>query len=321
MPRIQAIFNTQPSMVLGQTIVKYLGIRDSLYDHTAKLTEMINQLADLLIQTPQYEAFAMSMEASTRRVIQPSYMFNPKTVTPQPRTMTPPPPLETPVPTPSPSQSIYRVATPYPGQKSVTPSPSPNSPSPVPSPPPLRIHVEQPMPFITRDKMVLAKIIERKITKTPPRPQTKLVITKAPKKKLLTIFATPLSHAGKQVVATLSPGSSKDSPIDLMEDNEQNPFSSDYDKLCTQCGKQGHEFEWCHHFMCPKCYRTAPGHLVLRCPITIKEKKDNRRYMRAQMFGKTQHMYLGNFDEQEDFEDYVFDDAAEANMSREPYGN
>jgi hypothetical protein len=254
MPRIQAIFDTQPSMVLGQTIVKYLGIRDSLYDHTAKLTEMIDQLADLLIQTLQYEAFAMSMEASTCRVIQPSYMFNPKTVTPQPRTMTPPPPLETPVPTPSPSQSIYRIATPYPGQKSVTPSPSPNSPSPVPSPPPLRIHVEQPTPFIIRDKMVLDKIIERKITKTPPRPQTKSVITKAPKKKPLTIFATPLSHAGKQVIATPSPGSSKESPIDLTEDNEQNPFSSDYDKLCTQCGKRGHEFEWCHHFICPKCY-------------------------------------------------------------------
>jgi hypothetical protein len=137
MPRIQAIFDTQPSMVLGQTIVKYLRICDSLYDHTAKLTEMINQLADLLIQTPQYEAFAMSMEASTHRIIQPSYTFNPKTVTLQPRTMTPPPPLETPVPTPSPSLPIYHIATPYPGQKSVTPSPSPNSPSPVPSPPPL----------------------------------------------------------------------------------------------------------------------------------------------------------------------------------------
>jgi hypothetical protein len=60
---------------------------------------------------------------------------------------------------------------------------------------------------------------------------------------------------------------------------------------------------------------------VLRCPVTIKEKKDNRRYMCAQMFGKTQHMYLGNFEEQEDFEDYVFDNVAEANMSREPYGN
>jgi predicted RNA-binding Zn-ribbon protein involved in translation (DUF1610 family) len=155
----------------------------------------------------------------------------------------------------------------------------------------------------------------------PPRPQTKSVITKVPKKKPLTIFATPLSHAGKQVVATLSPGSSKDSPIDLTEDYEQNPFSSNYDKLCTQCGKRGHKFEWCHHFMCPKCYQTTPGHLVLRCPVTIKEKKDNRRYMRAQMFSKTQHMYLGNFKEQEDFEDYVFDDAAEANMSGEPYGN
>jgi hypothetical protein len=258
MPRIQAIFDTQPSMVLGQTIVKYLGIHNSLYDHTAKLTEMIDQLADLLIQTPQYEAFALSMEASTHRVIQPSYMFNPKKVTPQPRTMTPPPPLETPVLTPSPSQSIYRVATPYPGHKSVTLSPSPtsspNSLSPVPSPPPLRIHVEQPTPFITRDKMVLTKIIERKITKTPLRPQTKLVITKAPKKKPLTIFTTPLFHAGKQVVATPSPGSSKDSPIDLIEDYEQSPFSSDYDKLCTQCGKRGHKFEWCHHFMCPKCY-------------------------------------------------------------------
>jgi hypothetical protein len=43
--------------------------------------------------------------------------------------------------------------------------------------------------------------------------------------------------------------------------------------------------------------------------------------MRAQMFGKTQHTYLGNFDKQENFEDYVFDDAAEANMSGEPYGN
>jgi hypothetical protein len=85
--------------------------------------------------------------------------------------------------------------------------------------------------------MVLTKIIERKITKTPPKPQTKLVITKAPKKKPLTIFATLLSHAGKQVVATPSPGSSKESPIDLTEDHEQNPFSSDYDKLCTQCGK------------------------------------------------------------------------------------
>jgi hypothetical protein len=88
--------------------------------------------------------------------------------------------------------------------KSVTPSPlptsSPNSPSPVPSPPPLLIHVEQPTLFITRDKMVLTKIIERKITKMPLRPQTKSVITKAPKKKPLTIFATPLSHAGKQVV-------------------------------------------------------------------------------------------------------------------------
>jgi hypothetical protein len=164
MPCIQAIFDTQPSMILGQTIVKYLGICDSLYNQTAGLTKMIDQLADLLIQTPQYEAFTLSMEASTRRIIQPSYTFNPKMVTPQPRTMTPPPLLETPVPTPSPSQSIYCVATPYPGQKSVTPSPSPtsspNSPSPVPSPPPLRIHVEQPMPFITRDKMVLTKIIE-----------------------------------------------------------------------------------------------------------------------------------------------------------------
>jgi hypothetical protein len=65
----------------------------------------------------------------------------------------------------------------------------------------------------------------------PPRPQTKLVITKAPKKKPLTIFATPLSHAGKQVVATPSPGSSKDSPIDLTEDNEQNhspPTTTNY---------------------------------------------------------------------------------------------
>jgi hypothetical protein len=241
MPRIQTIFDTQPSMILGQTIVKYLGICDSLYDQTAGLTKMIDQLANLLIQTPQYEAFTLSMEASTRRVIQPSYTFNPKTVTPQPRTMTPPPPLETPVPTPSPSQSIYRVATPYPGQKSVMPSPSPtsspNSPSPVTSPPPLHIHVEQPPLFITRDKMVLTKIIERKITKTPPRPQTKSIITKAPKKKPLTIFATPLSHAGKQVVMTPSPRSSKDSPIDLMEDYEQNLFSSDYNKLCTQCGK------------------------------------------------------------------------------------
>jgi hypothetical protein len=73
--------------------------------------------------------------------------------------------------------------------------------------------------------------------------------------------------------------------------------------------------------MCPKCYQTAPGHLVLRCLVTIKKKKDNRRYMRAQMFGKTQHMYLGNFKEQEDFEDYVFDNAAKANMSGEPYRN
>jgi hypothetical protein len=182
MPCIQAIFDTQPSMILGQTIVKYLGICDSLYDQTAGLTKMIDQLADLLIQTPQYEAFTLSMEAITRRVIQLPYTFNPKTVTPQPRTMTPPLPLETPIPTPFPSQSIYRVATPYPGQKSVTPSllptSSPNSPSPVPSPPPLRIHIEQPTPFMTRHKMVL--------TKMPPRPQTKSVITKSPKKKLLT---------------------------------------------------------------------------------------------------------------------------------------
>jgi hypothetical protein len=283
MPRIQAIFDTQPSMILGQTIVKYLGICNSLYNQTAGLMKMINQLADLLIQTPQYKAFTLSMEASTRRVIQPSYTFNPKTVTPQPITMTPPPLLETPILTPSPSQSIYHVATPYPGQKSVTLSPSPtsspNSPLPVPSPPPLCIHVEQPMLFITRDKMVLTKIIEQKITKTPPRPQTKLVITKLPKKKPLTIFATPLSHAGKQVVTAPSPGSSKDSPINLMEDYKQNPFSSNYNKLCTQCGKRGHKFEWCHHFMCLKCYQTAPGHLVLRCPVTIKEKKDNMRFM------------------------------------------
>jgi hypothetical protein len=110
MPRIQAIFNTQPLMVLGQTIVKYLGIHNSLYDQTAKLTEMINQLADLLIQTPQYEAFALSMEASTRHIIQPSYTFNPKMVTLQPRTMTPPPPpppLETPVPTDTISIPVY----------------------------------------------------------------------------------------------------------------------------------------------------------------------------------------------------------------------
>jgi hypothetical protein len=219
---------------------------------------MIDQLADLLIQMPQYEAFTLSMGASTRRAIQPSYTFNPKMVTPQPRTMTPPPLLETPVPTPSPSQSIYRVATPYPGQKSVMPSPpptsSPNSPSPVPSPPPLHVHIEQLTLFMTRDKMVLTKIIEQKITKTPLKPQTKSVITKSPKKKLLTIFATPLSHAGKQVVMSLSPRSSKDSPIDLTEDYKQNLFSSDYDKLCTQCGKRGHKFKWCHHFMCLMCY-------------------------------------------------------------------
>jgi hypothetical protein len=55
--------------------------------------------------------------------------------------------------------------------------------------------------------------------------------------------------------------------------------------------------------------------------VTIKEKKDNRRYMHSKMYGKTHHMYLGNFEEQEDFEDYVFDDAAEANMNEEPYGN
>jgi hypothetical protein len=39
------------------------------------------------------------------------------------------------------------------------------------------------------------------------------------------------------------------------------------------------------------------------------------------MLSKTQHTYLGNFEEQENFEDYVFDNAAKANMSREPYGN
>jgi hypothetical protein len=70
-------------MILGQTIIKYLGICDTLYDQTAGLTKMIDQLA-------QYEAFTLSMEASTRHIIQPSTMFNPRTVTPNPRTITPP---------------------------------------------------------------------------------------------------------------------------------------------------------------------------------------------------------------------------------------
>jgi hypothetical protein len=229
-------------MILGQTIIKYLGICDTLYDQTAGLTKMFDQLVNLLIQTPQYEAFTLSMEASTCRIIQLSTTFNPKMVTPNPRTMTPPPPLETPVPTPSPSQSIYHIATPYPGQKSATPSllptSSPNSPSTVPSPLPLRVHIEQPTPFMARDTMVFTKIIEQKITKTPPRPQTKLVITKSPKKKPLTIFATPSSHAGEQIITAPSPGSSKDSPINLTEDYKQNLFSSDYNKLCITCGNK-----------------------------------------------------------------------------------
>jgi hypothetical protein len=82
MPCIQAIFNTQPLMILGQTIIKYLRICDTLYDQTAGLTKMINQLANLLIQTPQYEAFTLSMEASTRQIIQPSTMFNPRMAMP-----------------------------------------------------------------------------------------------------------------------------------------------------------------------------------------------------------------------------------------------
>jgi hypothetical protein len=51
-----------------------------------------------------------------------------------------------------------------------------------------------------------------------------LVITKTPKKKLLTIFATPLSHTRKQVITAPSPGSSKDSPVNLTGDYEQTPF-------------------------------------------------------------------------------------------------
>jgi hypothetical protein len=234
MPQIKAIFDTQPLMILGQTIIKYLGICDALYDQTVGLPKMIDQLANLLIQTPQYEVSTLSMQASTCHIIQLSTMFNL-------RIITPPPPLETPVPTPSLSQSICCVVTPYPEQQSVMPSlsptSSPNSPSPVPSPLLLHVHIKQPTLFMARDKTVLYKIIEQKVTKTPPRPQTKLVITKTPKKKLLTIFTTPLSHTGKQTTTVPSPGSSKDSPINLTEDYKQNLFSSDYKKLCTQCGK------------------------------------------------------------------------------------
>jgi hypothetical protein len=169
MPHIKAIFDTQPSMILGQTIIKYLGICDTLYNQTAGLTKMINQLANLLIQTPQYKAFTLSMEASTRHIIQPLTMFNPRTVMPNPRTMTPPPSLETLVLTPSPSQSIHHVVTPYPEQKSAMPSllptSSPNSPSPIPSPPPLHVHIEQPTLFMARDKTVLSKIMNEK----PPK--------------------------------------------------------------------------------------------------------------------------------------------------------
>jgi hypothetical protein len=290
-PRINAIFNTQPLMILGQTIIKYFGICNALYDQTAGLTKMINQLANLLIQMPQYEAFTLSMDASTHCIIQPSTMLNP-------RTITPPPPLETPVPTPSPSQSIHCISTPYPEQRSVMPLPSPTSPSnspvPVPLPPPIYVHIEQPTPFIARDKTVLYKIIEQKVTKTPPKPQIKSVITKVPKKKPLTIFATPLLHDRKQIIAVPSPDSSKDSPIDLTEDYKQNLFSSNYNKVCTQCGKQGHKFEWCHHFMCPMCYQNTPGHLSLKCPVTIKEKKDSRRYMHSKMYSKMHHTYQGN---------------------------